>query len=361
MGSYLAIEGLIQKYDDREIINISNLEVRRGEVLVVLGPNGAGKSTLLRILNVLEKPMAGKIFFQGKPIGVFLDELEIRRKMVTVFQEPLLFNATVYKNVAFGLKVRHFDRVVIEERVKNILKKLEISHLANTPTSKLSGGEAQRVSLARALVLESELLFLDEPFTFLDVPTREALTEDLIRIIRERNLTVVYVTHSRDEALLMADRIAIMDRGKILQEGSPEEVFNSPASEDVANFVGMETILEGEVIERENGLLKVRTHEREIEVVSESKAQGRILLGIRPENVIINSFDKDGPSSSARNKFKAKMVKIISLGSVLKIYLDCGFPLVSLVTKKSTEELGLEVGKTVVASFKATAVHVFRE
>lgn len=358
MGSHLAVKNLIQKYSEREILNISDLEVKKGETLVILGPNGAGKSTFLRILSLLEKPTHGEVFLSGKPISSLSDKLSVRRKMVMVFQEPLLFNTTVFKNVSFGLKVRHYNKAIVKARVENILNKLEIAHLADTSASKLSGGEAQRVSLARALVLKPELLFLDEPFAFLDIPTKEALMEDLAKIIKERKLTVVCVTHSRDEALAMADKIAIMDSGKILQIGSPEEVFNFPVSESVANFVGMETILEGEIVEVQNGLLKIKTHGQEIEVANDSKPEGKVLLGIRGENVVLASFNK--VATSARNKYKATIVEIISLGSTLKIYLDCGFPLISLVTKRSADELELEVGKTVVASFKATAVHVIR-
>ncbi|MEW6188820.1 MAG: ABC transporter ATP-binding protein, partial [Actinomycetota bacterium] len=230
--------------------------------------------------------------------------------------------------------------------------------------------EAQRVSLARALVFEPQVLFLDEPFASLDPPTKEALREDLERVIREMKLTTVYVTHDRTEALMLADRMAVMDKGEILQIGTPEEIFNYPVNERVANFVGVETILSGTVVSQRNGLADVEVTGGEVEVLCDSSVGEKVLLCIRPEEVTLQGTRNEKREarsegreliSSARNRFLSVVKKVIPQGAIVKVRLDCGFPLVSFVTKQSAEELNLEEGRTVVASFKATAVHVIRK
>jgi len=356
----LEVKNLVHYYGDRKILEIERFAVEPGEVLAVIGPNGAGKSTLLRIINLLEKPDRGEIYLEGKMIGDSQVTLAERRKMAMVFQDPLLFNQSVFANVAYGLKLRKLSEQKIRDRVSAILEKMKIDHLSSKPAWQLSGGEAQRVSLARALVIQPEVLFLDEPFTFLDPPTRESIREDLVRLIREMKLTTVYVTHDRTEALIVADRIVMMERGMILQDGSPFEVFNYPASEIVANFVGVETILPGRPVSSWDGLTRIEIDGSEIEVVGEYKDNEKVLVCIRPEEVLIEEAGEEH-HTSARNHFLGRVAGLLNMGALIKVDLDCGFPLVSYITKQSREELGLEVGSVVRAAFKASAVHVIRK
>ncbi|MDI6689349.1 MAG: ABC transporter ATP-binding protein [Actinomycetota bacterium] len=360
---YLEVRNLIHEYDGKRVLSIENLKIYRGEIFAIIGPNGAGKSTLLRILNLLERPSHGEIIFRGMVIEPSTDKLFLRRRMVMVFQEPLLFNGTVFENVAYGLRVRKYPKMEIEERVNRLLMKFNIHHLSDRHALRLSGGEAQRVSLARALVFEPQVLFLDEPFASLDPPTKEALREDLERVIRGMKLTTVYVTHDRTEALMLADRMAVMDKGEILQIGTPEEIFNYPVNERVAGFVGVETILSGTVVSQRNGLADVVVTGGRVEVLCESSVGERVLLCIRPEEVTLQGTRDEGRDmiSSARNRFLSVVKKVIPQGAIVKVRLDCGFPLVSFVTKQSVDELDIKEGQTVVASFKATAVHVIRK
>jgi tungstate transport system ATP-binding protein len=233
----LALEKILVRYGESVALEVPSLTVERGEILAVIGPNGAGKSTLLRLMGLLQQPTQGKIYFHNREV-IPTDRLEIRRRMASVFQEPLLLNAPVYENAVLGLKLRRLDRRTAEQRVLPWLERLKISHLAKRQARSLSGGEAQRTSLARALVLDPEILLLDEPFSPLDPPTRDSLLLDLHRILRDTGITTILVTHQREEAFMLGDRVAVLIGGKIQQIGTAAEVFLHPVSDAVARFVG---------------------------------------------------------------------------------------------------------------------------
>jgi len=232
----LELQGILVRYGGATIIEVPSLSVYPGEVLAVIGPNGAGKSTLLRVMGALESPAAGKVFFQRREVTRH-NRLPVRRRMASVFQEPLLLNASVYENAALGLKLRRLDGRAAEQRVLPWLERLGIAHLARRQARSLSGGEAQRTSLARAFVLDPELLLLDEPFSALDPPTRDELLLDLETILRETGITTVFVTHDRNEAYMLGNRVAVVIGGRVLQIGATAEVFAQPVNEEVARFV----------------------------------------------------------------------------------------------------------------------------
>jgi tungstate transport system ATP-binding protein len=342
------------------VLDVPSLSLRTGEILSLIGPNGAGKTTLLQTLSYLLKPFQGEIFFKEKKVGTNHPALEYRRKLAMVFQEPLLFDTTVFNNIASGLKIRGTNKSELHSRVTEQLERFGIKHLSTRSARTLSGGEAQRTSLARAFALQPEILFLDEPFASLDPPTRSALIEDLESVLQQTRTTTIFATHDRLEALRLSHRIAVMNRGSILQIGSPEEVMNHPANEFVASFVGIETILSGKVIKKDGGSFVASVSGQEIEAVGEARLGEAVVLCVRPENVtLLTHSSQEG--TSARNIFPGKIVKIISLGLYQKVHLDCGFPLVAYVTNHSLEELLLTEGKEVKASFKATAVTVMRK
>jgi tungstate transport system ATP-binding protein len=357
--SIISIEDLKVELGGVSILDIPSFFVAEREFLSIIGPNGSGKSTLLLALSCLLKRTAGRLVFRGDAVVTREEVFRFRRRVSMVFQEPLLFDTTVYKNVASGLKIRGMPRDEIRERVMRYLKCFNIEHLAQRSARKLSGGEAQRASLARAFAIEPEVIFLDEPFSALDPPTRHALTDDLDKIVRETGITTVMVTHDQSEALRMSDRIAVMYDGKVVQTGTPSFVMNNPVNEFVANFVGMETILEGQVTNNVNGFLTVSVSGREIDAVGLLSPGDCVYCCIRPENVTIDIADPDD-LTSARNVFHAKILDISSLGPFLKLSLDCGFPLTSYVTREAYAVLELEEGKDVFASFKATAVHLIK-
>jgi tungstate transport system ATP-binding protein len=277
-----------------------------------------------------------------------------------VFQEPLLFDTTVFNNVASGLKIRGMKRGGIHAKVIEQLERFGISHLSDRSARTLSGGEAQRTSLARAFALQPEILLLDEPFSSLDPPTRDSLIEDLEHILQQTRTTAVFATHDRLEALRLSNRMAVMNEGKILQIGFPGEVMNHPVNEIVASFVGVETILTGKVIKQSGGTVVTSIEGQEIEAVGDAHLGETVVLCIRPENVTLSTRPSQ-EGTSARNVFSGRIVRIISLGLYQKVHLHCGFPLVAYVTNHSLEELSLAEGKEVRASFKATAVTVIRK
>lgn len=223
------------------LLDVPRLAVTAGEVLAVLGPNGAGKSTLLRCLAFLEQPAAGLIRFEGQTLAA-KDALAYRRRTAVLFQEPLLFDTTVFENVATGLRLRGVHRQEVRKRVMRWLERLGIAPLAQRSARTLSSGEARRVSLARALAPEPELLFLDEPFTALDTPTRAAFICDLAELLNARQMTTIFVTHDQAEARALADRVAILLAGKIAQLDTPDSVFDRPAEGSVAAFLHSEQL-----------------------------------------------------------------------------------------------------------------------
>jgi ABC-type sulfate/molybdate transport systems ATPase subunit len=218
------------------VLKIDSLDIQRGETLAVVGPNGAGKSTLLLALARLLKPAAGEVIFNGNPLAR-LDDLEYRRKISFVFQDPLLLDMTVEQNIALGLKFRKMPKAERQTRVWRWIKQLGIESLAKRRASQLSGGEAQRVSLARAFVLEPELLLLDEPFAALDPPTRARLLEDLSALLAEDHRTAVFVTHNLNEAAKLSHRVAVIIEGMLRQVGTAKQIKSQPADETVRAFL----------------------------------------------------------------------------------------------------------------------------
>lgn len=234
----LQISDLAVKRGGRIALEVQALNVRKSEVLAVVGPNGAGKSTLLLTLARLLKPERGEIWFNGRPAAAE-SALQYRRRIGLVMQDPLLFDMSVYENVASGLKFRGVPKKEIAPRIEKWLAQLGISPLAGRRGGELSGGEGQRVSLARALVLDPELLLLDEPFSALDSPTRSRLIDDLGRILPENGVTTLFITHDLNEARKLGNRLAILLEGKLIQTSTPEELDNLPLDPKVAAFLGI--------------------------------------------------------------------------------------------------------------------------
>jgi tungstate transport system ATP-binding protein len=232
----IQIHDLLIRRNGLDALRVDALEIQRGETLTVVGPNGAGKSTLLLVLARLLKPARGEIVYDGRSLNQW-DELQYRRRISFVFQSPLLMDMTVEQNVALGLKFRGTPKDETLERVRKWMKHLGVESVSKRRAGQLSGGEAQRVSLARAFVLEPELLLLDEPFSALDPPTRSKLLEDLSAILNEDHRTAVFVTHNLSEASKLSNRIAVIIGGRLRQVGTAKEVKSAPADESVATFL----------------------------------------------------------------------------------------------------------------------------
>jgi tungstate transport system ATP-binding protein len=351
----LAARNLVVVRSGRTVVDVPALDVPGGGVLAIIGPNGAGKSTLLLQLALLERPGAGDVLFEGQTVRG--RELALRRRMAVVFQEPLLLDRGVQPNVEAGLALRGVPRAARRERATRWLARFGVDALAGRSSRTLSGGEAQRVSLARAFALDPEVLFLDEPFSALDQPTRTAIIDDLASVLAETHVTTVLVTHDHDEAARLGDVVAVMMHGRIKQIGAPSEVFGAPIDEEAAAFVGIETMFEAKVTGASNGLLTlVAPGGLTIEAIG-TAATGQALVCLRPEDVSLSLPGATG-SGSARNQLPGRVRRVALTGADARVEVDCGFTLVARVTRRSIQELSLDAGSEVVVSFKATAVHL---
>jgi tungstate transport system ATP-binding protein len=226
MTAIIEIHDLIVKRRGRQVLEVGELTVKKNEVLAIVGPNGAGKTTLLLALARLLRLERGEILFNGKP-AYGEPDLAYRRRLALVLQDPLLFDTSVYENVAAGLHFRRLPKKEIQPRVETWLERLGIAHLSKRRANEISGGEGQRVSLARALVLEPELLLLDEPFGALDPPTRARLLDDLGRILPESSTTTIFITHNLGEARRLAGRMVVIMDGRLQGTGTPEEMLRA--------------------------------------------------------------------------------------------------------------------------------------
>ncbi len=240
MEELFRIENLCMAFGEKEVLRNINLAIRRGEIFALIGPSGAGKTTLLRILNFFEKPTRGNLKFNGLANEGEINN--IRRRMSLLFQTPVVFNVSVFDNVAYGLKVRGIDKMTIEKKVSSALNIVGLLGMEKQKARTLSGGEAQRMAFARAVVYDPEVLLLDEPTTNLD-PANVAKIEEIIRQIRnERRTTIVIATHNIPQVRRIADRVGILLNGELIEVNSIEGIFTAPRDERSAAFVKGEMI-----------------------------------------------------------------------------------------------------------------------
>ena len=347
----IRIENVSKKWDNFMLSNIS-LEVRKGEYFVVLGPTGAGKTLLLELIAGFHYPDEGRIYIDGRDV-TSLPSAE--RNIGFVYQEYMLFpHMNVKENIAYGLKMREMKQTEIEKKIEEMAESYRIKHLLHRYPESLSGGEKQRVAIARAMAVEPKILLLDEPLSALDPEMRTEIRREIKDMHEKSGVTVVHVTHSREDAMLLADRIAIMNKGKILQIGKPEEIFRKPASKFIAQFVGVENIFHGKAEKKGN-----ITHFicNGVELVSSMDVPDAKYASIRPEDIIIS---KQKIESSARNCIKGRVKAIVDIGSLMRLEVDCGVDFVVHITRESFEEMGIDVGKEIYLIFKAQNVHLFR-
>ncbi len=350
---------LCQRHGERDTLKNINIRVERGEFFALIGPTGAGKTTLLRLLDLLDVPVSGKIYFDGLDTAKSArGRLEIRRRMAFVLQKPVVFNMSVYDNIASGLKWRGVSKSSLRQRVDDILEMVSLSAYRDRNARTLSGGEAQMVAIARAIAVEPELLLLDEPTANLD-PISTSRVEELINnIVQRYHTTIIMATHDLSQGQRLADRIGVLIDGEILQIGGTAEVFAFPGNKEVAEIVGVENIIDGEILASEDGLVTIKTGGEFIEAVSDSSVGEKVCACVRPEDV---TLALSPVSSSARNSFPGKIRRIVPVGPLNRVEINCGFPLIALVTKRSTGEMGLAKGKQVYATFKAAGVHVIKK
>lgn len=323
-----------------------NLDVREGEYFVILGPTGAGKTVVLEIIAGLHSPDRGEIYFGDRNLlNLYPEEREIG----FVYQDYALFpHLTVKDNVAFGMKIRKFPAQEIEDKLFEITDMLGVKHLLDRYPSTLSGGEQQRTALARALVTSPKILLMDEPLSALDPRSKELFQQEIKKIHQTLKTTTLHVTHDFNEALYLADRIGVMHDGKIIQVGTPEEIFRKPGSPFVANFVGIENIFDGQ----KNGS-KIKLTSR-VNIHTQKGNSGKVKVVVHPEDILLS---RDCPGSN--NNFSGKVLDISSKGPLCKLTLDIGVPLVCLTTMQQIKELEANIDDTLWAVINESSVHVF--
>jgi putative spermidine/putrescine transport system ATP-binding protein len=315
---YLDVAAVTKRFGTATVLKDLNISVARSEFISLLGPSGCGKTTLLRLIAGLMKPDGGRIAINGSDLTQVPAH---KRNIGVVFQNYALFpHLTVEQNVAFGLEAQRTPKAEIGARVQNALALVRMQAFAERRISALSGGQQQRVAVARALVVKPSLLLLDEPFSALDRKLRETMQIELRHLLRDLEITSIFVTHDQDEALVMSDRIAVMNEGRIEQLGTPDEVYSSPASLHVLEFVGQSTRIGGTAgVPDVGGAISVETPVGKILASSGDGAQasGNVVLGVRPECIELG----DRPGSDF-NEITAELMDIVFFGSKTALHFQ---------------------------------------
>ena len=317
----IAIENLTKRFGSLAAVNAVSLSIEQGELFTLLGPSGCGKTTLLRLIAGFNAADEGEIRFAGRVINAVPPH---ERGIGMVFQNYALWpHMTVGQNVAYGLKLRKITSSEMASRVQAVLAKVGLTGLDERYPGQLSGGQQQRVALARALVLNPQILLLDEPLSNLDAKIRVQVRAEIRKLQKELGITTIYVTHDQEEALALSDRIAVFNQGKLSQVGPPKALYERPTTRFVADFIGINNLVEGTVrsLERPQGTLLVDTVLGEIRAIPNEllRAGDRCVICIRPENIGLA-----GPADGLKNRFQGAISFAAYLGNTLRYDVDLG-------------------------------------
>jgi iron(III) transport system ATP-binding protein len=296
---YLRVVEVTKTFGRFTALEDISFEARRGEFVCILGPSGCGKTTLLRIIAGLEKQDAGRVFFQGRDVSTLPVS---KRNVGIVFQSYALFpNLTAAQNIGYGLKNRRQDKGAVRKRVEELLQIVGLELMGPKYPAQLSGGQQQRVALARAMALSPDLLLLDEPLSALDAQVRIMLRSEVRALQQRLGVTTIMVTHDQEEALTMADRILVMDHGRIVQDGTPLEIYNLPATPFVASFIGAMNFI-GNAVKESVGMVRIGGVSLKVEDGSDQIAPGvPVTVAIRPEDVLVGKAGENATNAlSAR-------------------------------------------------------------
>jgi ABC-type Fe3+/spermidine/putrescine transport system ATPase subunit len=334
-GNFMVELDHLSKHFGTELaVNDVNLAVSEGEFVTLLGPSGCGKTTTLRCIAGLERPDGGEIRIGGEIVasaerGIYLYPED--RNIGMVFQSYAVWpHMTVFDNVAYGLRVRRASASVIKERTMRALELVSLGHLADRYATKLSGGQRQRVALARAIVYEPKVVLFDEPLSNLDAKLREQMRVELVRLQQEVGITSIYVTHDQAEALVMSDRVVVMNKGVIQQIGDPQTIYSHPANTFVANFIGVANLMQGVLVGRSgelceldiplgDGLAPLRV--RAAGGGGAAKGQ-KLFLSLRPEDIALHLQKPNGQSGD--NVFEGEVIDTVYLGNFLECNVKVG-------------------------------------
>ena len=330
----IKIRNIKKIYNNKTVLDVDCLDFQEGKIYAIVGPNGSGKTTLLNILNLLDNPDEGQISFYDQEISNKSNEdtLKIRRRMTLVNQNPFLFHSTVHDNIAYGLKIRSFSSTEQRIRIKNALNMVGLPGFEKRKVNQLSGGEAQRVVIARALVIEPEVLFLDEPTANIDQRHIDVVERIIKKINKETKTTVIFTTHDLSQAYRLANEVLSLLEGKVIKQVQ-------------------ENIFRGEIVE-EDGLKWFKVTE-DIKLAIVTEKVGLAYIYIDPNDIIL-SYQQF--QSSARNSFSGRIIKIFEQNHSVKLEVDVGVNLVTTITRKSFQDMNLNLGSKVYLTFKASAV-----
>lgn len=353
--AFVEVRDLHKAYGNKEVLIGLNLTIVKGEFYAIIGPTGSGKTTLLRLIDLLELPTSGKISFDNINTSDNRKHFRLRRRIALVPQKPVVFQDSVFNNIACGLKWRGEKN--IEQQVDGLLKLVELFVEPQIEARNLSGGEIQRVAIARALAVKPELLLLDEPTANLDLVSVSKI-EKVLSSVNQAGVTIIMATHDLSQGQRLAKRMSVLINGTIVQTGSQDEVFYSPWNTSIAQFIGSDNIYSGLVVKNEDGIALINVNGKIIEAATHFSVGEKVYITIRPENVALSLTNLQ---SSARNSFIGDINQIDYSGALARVGINCGFMLRILLTRRSAEELDLSRDKKVYVSFKATAVHVMKE
>ncbi|HML14037.1 MAG TPA: ABC transporter ATP-binding protein [Xanthobacteraceae bacterium] len=351
MYDFLTIAGAAKSFGAARVLDNIDLGVKRAEFVSLLGPSGCGKTTLLRIVAGLLAPDSGAVRLDGEDIT---RKPPHHRDVGVVFQNYALFpHLTVAENVAFGLEARRAPRQETRAAVARFLDLVHMGEFADRSVRALSGGQQQRVAVARALAVRPKLLLLDEPFSALDRKLREAMQIELKRLLRELSTTAVFVTHDQDEALMMSDRIAVMNRGTIEQLADPATVYHRPASAFVLGFVGLSTRIAGEVVAAAGGEVAILTPHGKLRAAGALSPGTKAFVAVRPERIRLGAGGGDA------NELALPLRDIVFQGSKVQLHFAAGAADQVIVEAAQLPGTPLAPGAPVQLSFSAADAMAF--
>jgi len=354
MSAVIELKNIKKQFGNFEAVKDMDLAIQKGELVSFLGPSGCGKTTTLRMIAGFETPTEGSIFLNGRDINNVPARL---RNLTMVFQNYALFpHMTVFQNIAFGLNMRKADKAEIKKKVDDLLQIVKLAGFEKRLPSQLSGGQQQRVALARALITNPEVLLLDEPFGALDKKLREAMQLEIRNILKTLNITAIFVTHDQEEALVLSDKVVVMNNGKIEQMGTPKETYEFPQTKFAANFIGVSNIIEGEfkTDERKGSYMECRNTKLYFDGGQVEHPQ---VLAIRPEWVELHMG-----KAEAENSLDGVIADVKYFGNNVQYFVDAKLPEPVIVSCPNTDGYSsMKRGIPVTVAFPRQALRAIQD
>ena len=356
----IRVEDLQKSFGNNPVLRGVDLEVADGEIFVIIGPSGQGKSTLLRIIDTLEVPTSGDVRIGSDSLYSHGDanHHDMRKKVGMVFQNPAIFQGTVFENVAYGLRYRKITSEEMHERVETTLREVGLEGYEKREARKLSGGEKQRIAFARTMVTRPEIILLDEPTSNVDPVTTEKIEEIILYTRKTYNTTMIMNTHDMLQGQRMGDRIGVMMHGKIMQSGTPKEIFTLPATGEIARFIGFDNVFDGTVETTDGHTAVIQSGNTRVYGETTLPQGAAVTWCIRTEDMHLHMKERPGGAGKLRNHLEGRVTSIGLVGPENHVMADCGIPLEVVVGWRFADRVGVKTGDRIWVSFNPEAVHV---